>query len=41
MHINQFSQETQDFIHELCAKAIMRAIREGKYKPIRRDKKDG
>ncbi|MEK3788059.1 hypothetical protein [Paenibacillus sp. FSL K6-1230] len=31
MHINQFPKEVQDFIHELCAKAILRAIREGKY----------
>lgn len=33
MHINQFSQETQDFIHDLLAKAILRAIKNGTYKP--------
>lgn len=32
MHINQFSQETQDFIHQLCANAIKRAIKNGTYK---------
>lgn len=32
MHINQFSQETQDFIHQLCANAILRAIKNGTYK---------
>lgn len=32
MHIKQFSQETQDFIHELCANAILRAIKNGTYK---------
>lgn len=32
MHINQFSQETQDFIHQLCADAILRAIKNGTYK---------
>ncbi len=31
MHINQFPQGTQDYIHELCAKAILRAIRNGTY----------
>jgi hypothetical protein len=31
MHISQFPQETQDFIYELCFKAITRAIKEGKY----------
>ncbi|GIP60600.1 excisionase family DNA-binding protein [Paenibacillus woosongensis] len=31
MHISQFPQETQDFIHKLCAKAILRAIRNGGY----------
>lgn len=41
MHINQFPQETQDFIHELCANAIIRAIEEGKYKPIEEDGKNG
>ncbi|MBS5910731.1 MAG: helix-turn-helix domain-containing protein [Paenibacillus macerans] len=29
LHINQFSQETQDFIHHLCANAIKRAINNG------------
>ncbi|MGG3307367.1 hypothetical protein ABER23_08060 [Paenibacillus lautus] len=32
MHIKQFPQETQDFIHELIAKAILRAIKNGTYK---------
>jgi len=32
MHINQFSQETQDFIHLLCANAIKRAIKNGTFK---------
>lgn len=32
MHISQFSQETQDFIHKLCANAIKRAIKNGTYK---------
>lgn len=32
MHINQFSQETQDFIYQLCANAIKRAIKNGTYK---------
>lgn len=31
LHINQFPQETQDFIHELCARAIKRAILNGIY----------
>lgn len=31
MHIEQFSQETQDYIHRLCYKAIMRAIKNGTY----------
>lgn len=31
MHISQFSQETQDFIHELCANALLRAIKNGTY----------
>lgn len=32
MHIKQFPQETQDFIHQLCANAILRAIKNGTYK---------
>lgn len=32
MHIKQFPQETQDFIHDLVAKAILRAIKNGTYK---------
>ncbi|URJ46428.1 hypothetical protein MF628_000958 [Paenibacillus polymyxa] len=32
MHINMFPQETQDFIHELCAKAVLRAIKNGTFK---------
>lgn len=31
MHISQFPQETQDFIHKICTKAILRAIRNGVY----------
>lgn len=31
MHINQFPQDTQDYIHELCAKAILRAMRNGTF----------
>ena len=31
-HISQFSQETQDFIHQICANAIKRAIKNGTYK---------
>lgn len=31
MHINQFPQDVQDFIHELCARAILRAIKNGTY----------
>lgn len=34
MHISQFSQEIQDFIHQLCANAIIRAIENGTYKYI-------
>lgn len=34
MHIKEFPQETQDFIHRLCAKAILRAIKNGTYKPL-------
>lgn len=46
MHINQFSQETQDFIHRLCANAIMRAIKNGTYKEMsspatKNDKENG
>ncbi|NMO97449.1 hypothetical protein [Paenibacillus lemnae] len=32
MHINQFPQETQDFIHDLIATALLRAIKNGTYK---------
>lgn len=31
LHINEFSQETQNFIHNLCANAIKRAINNGTY----------
>ncbi|GIO43159.1 hypothetical protein J41TS4_29170 [Paenibacillus apis] len=31
MHISQFSQEIQDFIHHLCARAILRAIKNGTF----------
>lgn len=31
MHISQFPQDVQDFIHELCARAILRAIRNGTF----------
>lgn len=45
MHINHFSQETQDFIHELFANAIVRAIKNGTFKNITpvlsEDQKDG
>lgn len=37
MHISQFPQETQDFIHKLCAKAILRAIRNRTYIEERED----
>lgn len=41
MHINQFSQETQDFIHQLLGNAIKRAIKNGTYKnPATVEKKD-
>ncbi len=33
MHIEQFPKDVQDFIHELCAKAILRAINNGTYVP--------
>lgn len=41
MHINQFSQETQDFIHQLCANAIKRAIKNGTFKEVPSVNKDG
>ncbi|MEE4561610.1 hypothetical protein [Paenibacillus polymyxa] len=31
MHLNQFPQDVQDFIYELCAKAILRAVRNGTF----------
>lgn len=31
LHISQFPKETQDFIHQLCANAIKRAINNGTY----------
>lgn len=32
LSIEQFSQETQDFIYKLCANAIKRAIKNGEYR---------
>ncbi|MBY0202011.1 hypothetical protein [Paenibacillus cucumis (ex Kampfer et al. 2016)] len=31
MNINQFPQDVQEFIHELCAKAVLRAIKNGNW----------
>ncbi|MEC0107239.1 MULTISPECIES: hypothetical protein [Paenibacillus] len=39
MNINQFPQDVQDFIHELCAKAVGRAIKNGTYHPEGQDEK--
>ncbi|PYE42353.1 hypothetical protein HUB98_13305 [Paenibacillus barcinonensis] len=33
MNINQFPKDVQDFIHELCAKAIIRAVKKGEFRP--------
>ncbi len=39
--IDQFPQDVQDFVHELCAKAISRAIKNGTYKPKKTSEKLG
>ncbi|AZS14579.1 helix-turn-helix domain-containing protein [Paenibacillus lutimineralis] len=41
IHINQFSQETQVFIHQLIANAIKRAIKNGTYKGDQTEGEDG